>query len=79
MNKRFNDVDIAAAVAEFSTYMSPRIIESSGKNGAVTVYGENANKRKPTLVPLDDIEIAENTELENGLLQEFGDSDFRDE
>jgi len=60
---RFTKEEVAAAAAEFQTYMSPRIVDSGGKNGPVTVYGENLNVRKPKLMNFD--------EEDNGVLQEF--------
>jgi len=62
---QFTNDEVALAAAEFQTYMSPRTVEGGGKNGPVTVYGENPNIRKPTMAPLDD-------EDENGILQELG-------
>ena len=62
---RFTNAEVTAAANEFSTYMAPRTVEGGGKNGSVTVYGENPNKYKPTLAPLDN-------EDENGILQELG-------
>ena len=64
-NAQFTNDEVALAAAEFSTYMAPRVVEGGGKNGPVTVYGENANTRKPTLAIIDD-------EDENGILQELG-------
>lgn len=62
---QFTAEEAAAAAEAFTEYMSPRTVEVGGKNGPVTVYGENANKRKPTLAELDD-------EEDNGILQELG-------
>ena len=62
----FNDAEVAAAVEEFSTYMAPRTMQAGGKNGDVTVYGENPNKRKPPPVNLS----KEEEEI-SGLLQEL--------
>ena len=63
---QFTAEDVAEAVAEFQTYMSPREVAAGGKNGDVTVYGENPNVRKPPKINVDD----ENEEI-NGLLQEL--------
>lgn len=60
---QFTDADAVSAANEFQTYMSPRIVAAGGMNGPVTVYGENPNKRKPTLAPLD--------ENDDGILQEL--------
>lgn len=62
----FNDAEVAAAVEEFSTYMAPRTMQAGGKNGDVTVYGENANARKPPVIN----QYAEEEEI-SGLLQEL--------
>ena len=63
----FNDAEVTAAVEEFSTYMAPRTMQAGGKNGDVTVYGENANARKPPVIN----QYAEDEEI-SGLLQELG-------
>jgi hypothetical protein len=62
----FNDAEVAAAVEEFSTYMAPRTMQAGGKNGDVTVYGENPNKRKPPA-----INLSKEEEEISGLLQEL--------
>lgn len=62
----FNDAEVAAAVEEFSTYMAPRTMQAGGKNGDVTVYGENPNKRKPP-----PINLSKEEEEISGLLQEL--------
>jgi len=62
----FNDAEVAAAVEEFSTYMAPRTMQAGGKNGDVTVYGENANARKPPV-----INLSKEEEEISGLLQEL--------
>jgi len=64
---QFNSDDLAEAIAEFSTYMSPREVAAGGRNGNVTVYGENSNPRKPPKINIAD----ENEEID-GLLQELG-------
>jgi len=64
---QFTAEDVAKAVAEFSTYVAPREVVAGGKNGDVTVYGENPNTRKPPRINVDD----ENEEI-HGLLQELG-------
>lgn len=61
------------AAAEFQTYMAPRVVETGGKNGPVTVYGENLNTRKPKLMIFDD------EEDNSGLLQELGVGNTRTE
>ena len=48
-------------------YMAPRTMQAGGKNGDVTVYGENANARKPPVIN----QYAEDEEI-SGLLQELG-------
>lgn len=63
---QFTADEVAEAVAEFSTYMAPRSVVAGGKNGDVTVYGENPNTRKPPK-----INIADEDEDINGLLQEL--------
>ncbi len=63
---QFSDADVQAAVSEFQTYMTARPVEVGGKNGPVTVYGENTNKRKPPI-----INLAEEEEEISGLLQEL--------
>lgn len=63
---RFTAEDVAQAVAEFSTYMAPREVAAGGKNGDVTVYGENPNTRKPPKINI----AIENEEI-HGLLQEL--------
>lgn len=55
---QFNEVDIAAAVAEFETYMAPRIVPASGNNGDVKVYGENSNARKSKPIIYDDEDVS---------------------
>ena len=62
---QFTNAEVAAAADEFQTYMAPRTVEASGKNGSVTVYGENPNTYKPALATIDNGE-------ENGILQELG-------
>ena len=69
---KFSATDIEAAVAEFTTYMAPKIIAAGGKNGNVTVYGENPNERKAKPIIYDD-------EEDDGLLQKLSDSNFGDE
>ena len=64
---QFSNTDVAQAVAEFSTYMSPREVAAGGRNGNVTVYGENSNPHKPPKINIAD----ENEEID-GLLQELG-------
>jgi len=64
---QFNSDDLAEAIAEFSTYMAPCVVSAGGKNGDVTVYGENSNPRKPPKINIAD----ENEEID-GLLQELG-------
>jgi hypothetical protein len=63
---QFTAEAVAEAVEEFSTYMAPRSVVAGGKNGDVTVYGENPNARKPPI-----INIANEDEEINGLLQEL--------
>lgn len=68
---QFSNDEVATAAAEFQTYMAPRVVEAGGKNGPVTVYGENSNTRKPKLMIFDD------EEDDSGLLQEFSNTNFR--
>jgi len=63
----FSDAEAAAAANEFTQYMSPRTVDAGGKNGPVTLYGENSNKRNVKVNPFDD----EEEEDLNGLLQEL--------
>lgn len=46
---RFNDADIAGAIAEFTATNQARIAPAVGKNSDVTVYGENKNPYKPVI------------------------------
>ena len=46
---RFNDADIAGAIAEFTATNQARIAPAVGKNSSVTVYGENKNPYKPVI------------------------------
>jgi hypothetical protein len=62
----FTDAEAVAAADEFSTYMAPRTVVAGGKNGDVTLYGENPNVRKPPKINIEDEE-----EDINGLLQEL--------
>lgn len=63
---QFDDAEVAEALAEFQSCMHARTVVIGGRNGDVTVYGENPNKRKPPPVNLskEDEEIS-------GLLQEL--------
>jgi hypothetical protein len=63
---QFSDAEAVAAANEFSTYMAPRTVMAGGKNGDVTLYGENPNVRKPPKINIEDEE-----EDINGLLQEL--------
>ena len=51
---RFNDADIAGAIAEFTATNQARIAPAVGKNSDVTVYGENKNPYKPIVPKGDD-------------------------
>jgi hypothetical protein len=62
----FTSAEVAAAVAEFETYMAPRAYAAGGKNGDVIVYGENPNTRKVKPIIYDDEE-----EYNGGILQEL--------
>jgi|688.fasta_scaffold69964_4 hypothetical protein len=62
----FTDAEAIAAADEFTQYMAPRTVVAGGKNGDVTLYGENPNTRKPPAVNIHDEE-----EEINGLLQEL--------
>jgi hypothetical protein len=62
----FTDAEAVAAADEFSTYMAARTVVAGGKNGDVTLYGENPNVRKPPKINIEDEE-----EDINGLLQEL--------
>ena len=46
---RFSDKDIAEAIGEFVLANEPREVPAAGKNGTITVYGENANPYKPII------------------------------
>jgi len=50
---KFSSEDIAEAVSSFVANNAPRIAVGFGKNSDVAVYGENTNKRKPTLAEED--------------------------
>ncbi len=63
----FNDAKVAEALAEFQSYMHARTVVIGGRNGDVTVYGENPNKRKPP-----PINLSKEDEEISGLLQELG-------
>jgi hypothetical protein len=64
---QFTDAEVAAAADEFRTYMAPRVLLAGGKNGEITVYGENPNTYRPPVINIH----AEEEEI-NGLLQELG-------
>ena len=51
---RFNDADIAGAIAEFTASNQARIAPAVGKNSYVTVYGDNPNPYKPVIAKGDD-------------------------
>lgn len=51
---RFNDSDIAGAIAEFTASNQARIAPAAGKNSSVTVYGVNPNPYKPVIAKGDD-------------------------
>ena len=63
---QFSDAEAVAAADEFSTYMAARTVVAGGKNGDVTLYGENPNVRKPPVINVND----EDEDI-NGLLQEL--------
>jgi hypothetical protein len=63
----FSDAEAVAAADEFSTYMAARTVVAGGKNGDVTLYGENPNTRKPPVINT----YTEEEEI-SGLLQELG-------
>lgn len=63
----FSDAEAVAAADEFSTYMAARTVVAGGKNGDVTLYGENPNVRKPPVINT----YTEEEEI-SGLLQELG-------
>ncbi len=63
----FSEAEIAEAVQEFEVYMAPRTVVAGGKNGDVTLYGENPNTRKPPVINT----YTEEEEI-SGLLQELG-------
>lgn len=50
----FTDAEAMAAADEFTQYMAPRTVVAGGKNGDVTLYGENPNTRKPPAVNIHD-------------------------
>jgi len=66
----FTEAELQSAVDEFTQCMSPRTVEAGGKNGAITVYGENTNTYKPAIAKLYN-------EDENGILQEFSSGNTR--
>ncbi len=51
---RFDDADIAGAIAEFTASNQARIAPAVGKNSSVTVYGDNPNPYKPIVAKGDD-------------------------
>ena len=46
---RFTEAEIAQAIGEFVLTTEAREVPAAGRNGSITVYGENPNPYKPVI------------------------------